>query len=118
MAKRPHRYTRKLEFDSKTRIKIKTRDHGVCIFCEMGYTTEGATGWDLIPVDIMHFVPRSSLGLGIEQNGALGCRYHHNMLDNGNKGHRSDMLKRFENYLRSFYPGWKKEDLVYKKYDF
>ena len=110
------KYTRKLEFSPKVRKRIKERDHGACIFCEMGYTTEGATGMDLIPCDIMHFVPRSSLGLGIEQNGALGCRYHHNLLDNGNKGLRPDMLRRFESYLRRCYPDWDKSKLVYNKF--
>ena len=36
----------------------------------------------------MHIVNKSQGGLGIEQNGVLGCRYHHGLLDNGNKGLR------------------------------
>ena len=40
MAKKPHKYTRKLQFDSKTRQKIITRDKGECIFCVMGYHME------------------------------------------------------------------------------
>ena len=117
MAKKPHKYTRKLQFDLKTREKIIERDGG-CIFCMMGFPRKDATWLDLTIKDIMHFIPKSQMGLGIEQNGALGCRYHHSKLDNGNEGLRPEMLNRFEAYLRSIYPDWNKKDLVYKKYDF
>ena len=80
MAKRPHKYTRKLQFPKKTVEKICYRDHGECIFCSMGYYTECSSEMLLEIKDIMHYIPKSSMGLGIEQNGALGCRYHHGML--------------------------------------
>ncbi len=112
-----HKTTRRLEFSQKTRERIKDRDHGECIFCAMGYHMEYISG--RIPgKEIMHFVPRSQMGLGIEENGALGCLEHHELLDNGNKGLRPEMLGRFEAYLRSFYPEWDKDKLVYRKYDF
>lgn len=113
-----HRYTRKLQFPKKTRERIYQRDNGQCIFCRMGFSKEGAEWLDLEVKDIMHFVPKSSLGLGVEQNGAIGCRYHHTLLDNGNKGMREEMLQKFEEYLRSKYPDWDKDKLVYRKYDF
>lgn len=50
--------------------------------------------------DIMHYIPKSKQGLGIEQNGVLGCRYHHHLLDNGSKGLREEMLKMAKEYLR------------------
>lgn len=118
MAKKPHKYTRKLQFDTKTKKKIHTRDHGECIFCVKGYHMECTSGMLLEIKDIMHFIPRSRMGLGIEQNGAVGCRYHHNLLDNGNKGLRQEMLGMFETYLKSHYPDWDKDKLVYRKYDF
>ena len=118
MAKRPHRYTAKLQFSQEAREKIGSRDNGRCIFCSMGYPAEGATWLDLEVKDIMHFLPKSSLGLGIEQNGAVGCRFHHMMLDNGSRGARKEMLGKFEAYLRGIYPDWSREKLVYKKYDF
>ena len=111
-----HRLTRKTEFSTAERKKIMERDRGQCIFCKMGYSAAGATYLDLEAKDIMHFIPRSTSGLGMEQNGAVGCRYHHSLMDNGNKGLRPDMLMRFESYLRNIYPGWDKEDLVYDKY--
>lgn len=118
MPKRPHRYTKKLQFDTKTRQRIYIRDNGTCIFCRMGYHQDGATGLALEIKDIMHYVPKSQMGLGVEQNGAVGCRYHHTLLDNGNRGLRQEMLVRFESYLKSIYPGWDKDNLVYQKYEF
>lgn len=113
-----HKLTRKLQFDQKTRKRIYERDRGSCIFCAAGYHMECTSGMLLEIKDIMHFIPRSQMGLGIEQNGAIGCRYHHDLLDNGNKGLRQEMLGHFEEYLKSRYPGWDKEKLVYRKYDF
>ena len=117
MARKPHKYTKKLQFDAKTRKKIIARDRGECIFCAKGYHMECASG-ALPGKDIMHFIPRSQMGLGIEQNGAVGCRYHHNLLDNGNKGLRQEMLVIFEDYLKFMYPDWDRDKLVYRKYDF
>ena len=118
MAKKPHKYTRMLQFDQKTKKRIRERDEGKCIFCEMGYFNECKSDLLLFTTDIMHFIPKSQLGMGVEENGAVGCRYHHTLLDNGNKGLRSDMLQRFEQYLRGIYPEWDKTKLIYKKYDF
>ena len=57
---------------------------------------------DLIPKDIMHIVSRSHMGLGVEENGVLGCRYHHNLMDNGNKGLGKEMVSMLEEYMSSF----------------
>lgn len=108
---------RKYEFGKKTRERIVERDQGACIFCRMGYEMEGAMWADLQINGIMHFVPRAHQGKGIEQNGALGCCWHHNMLDNGNQGNRKEMLGMFESYLRSIYPDWNREALIYRKND-
>lgn len=116
--KKPHKYTKKLQFDQKTKERIYIRDNSSCIFCEMGYGTEKATWLDLEVKDVMHFIPKSSLGLGVEENGAIGCRYHHMILDNGSRGMRAEMLNRFEEYLKRQYPAWDRDKLVYRKYDF
>ena len=57
-------------------------------------------------------------GLGIEQNGAVGCRYHHHMLDNGNQGVRKEMLQMFRDYLEVFYPDFPDTDRKYDKWRF
>ena len=100
-------------FSPKVQMKIWNRDHGSCIFCEMGYKPTDEENFMVSVKDIMHYVPRSADGLGIEENGAVGCRYHHHMLDNGNKGDREEMLGLMADYLRGIYPEW---DSVNKKY--
>ena len=71
----------------------------------------------MMPTDIMHIVPKSQGGLGIEQNGVLGCRYHHTLMDNGNEDLRGVMFEYIEKYMQNLYPGWNKENLVYHKYE-
>ena len=107
----------KAEFSAKTRKIIEARDNG-CIFCQMRYRMEKALWLDLNTFSIMHFIPRSSGGLGIEENAAVGCQYHHDMLDNGKDGHREEMLELFEEYLSSMYGGWDKSKLKYDKWAF
>lgn len=103
------------EFNKKARDEIIIRDRGECIFCKIGYMDEGLTPFEKQINGIMHYIPRSQGGLGIPENGALGCNYHHNMLDNGNKGNRQEMLNILKNYLTSIYPDWNEEKLIYKK---
>jgi predicted restriction endonuclease len=64
----------------------------------------------------MHYIPRSHNGLGIAENGVLGCRYHHEMMDNGNTGRREEMLEIMRGYLKSKYQNWDSEKLVYSKW--
>lgn len=112
-----HRATRKLEFSQKTREAIRNRDGG-CFFCQLGYHMEAASPFEYSIPQIMHIVPRSALGMGVKENGVLGCQYHHNLMDNGNKGLRSEMIGMLEDYMRSLYPGWSRADVIYRKYDF
>lgn len=65
--------------------------------------------------EIMHFIPRSQGGLGIKENLAVGCKYHHNMLDNG-KDTRGEMMELFERVLQKHYRDWNKKELVYSKW--
>lgn len=53
---------------------------------------------------------------GIARNGALGCRDHHNMLDNGNKGRYAEMHAMFREYLSNHYVDWNEKELVYSKW--
>ena len=110
-----HTQTRRCEFDKRTRLKIIERDRG-CIFCRANYHMEDTDSFGRECFEIMHYVARSHGGLGIEQNGALGCKSHHAMLDNGNKGRREEMLAIFREHLKRFYKSWNEEDLVYSKW--
>jgi hypothetical protein len=111
-------YTKLLQFSKEVTQEIIERDK-TCIFCQMGYRMEAfnPNKLDCIVHDIMHFIPRSKLGLGIPQNGAFACRYHHHMCDNGKGGHRKGMLNILEKYLKNIYPDWDKRKLVYRKYE-
>ncbi len=106
--------TKAREFSAKARKEIKARD-GDCIFCKMGYHMAPEAGY---LNSIMHYIPRSKNGLGVPQNGAVGCQYHHTMLDNGNQGRREEMLEIFREYLKEQYPDWDEKKLVYTKWSF
>ncbi|MBR5377174.1 MAG: hypothetical protein IK139_07830 [Lachnospiraceae bacterium] len=108
--------TKKLQFSQKEREKIYNRDNHLCIFCRIGYHMESTTKMGYQLDGIMHYIPRSQGGLGIEQNGALGCHYHHQLMDNGNKGLRKEMREFMAGYLEGMYPGWNEKELVYNKW--
>ena len=112
------KYTRKLQFNKKTKELIYKRENGQCFFCKQGYFLKNKDPLQYQIKDIMHYIPKSSSGLGVEENGVLGCRYHHSLLDNGNKGLRKEMLGKMKVYLKSIYPDWNEEKLVYQKYSF
>ena len=103
------------EFSPKVREVIKRRDGG-CIFCRMNYQMDSINWFDSQIMSIMHYIPRSKGGLGIEQNGALWCQYHHTMLDNGYQGRRAEMLEMFKGYLQNHYDNWNEEELYYRKW--
>lgn len=113
------KYTKLLQFDKATRERIFERDNYSCLFCKIGYQLKGQNLSELEfnIFDVMHFIPKSSLGLGIEENGVCGCRWHHHLLDNGNKGLRHEMLLIMEEYLKQCYPEWNKEKLTYRKWN-
>lgn len=96
------------EFSIKERTKIYERDDYSCIFCNMGiYPQEDHR------LEVAHYTPRSQGGLGIRQNGALACKWHHHMLDNGEL---AELLKeKMKEYLMEHYPGWDEDQLQYKK---
>lgn len=103
------------EFSRAAREQIMTRDRG-CIFCQMHYKMDKATWLSQQILSIMHYIPRSQGGLGIPENGAVGCQYHHHMLDNGNTGSRAEMLVMFRNYLQIHYVDWNEDKLIYRKW--
>lgn len=106
------------EFSPSARKEIINRDHGECIFCKLKYEMEGADWLAKEVKSIMHYIPRSQGGLGIPENGAVGCQWHHNMMDNGNKGKRAEMLSIFRECLKMHYPGWDEKELIYDKWGF
>lgn len=110
-------YTKLLQVSKDTYHELLLRDEQ-CLFCKIGYHMHPKypNTMDCIILDAMHYIPKSKMGLGILENLVLGCRYHHHLLDNGGKGYRDEMLKLTEKHLKSLYPNWKREELVYRKW--
>ena len=106
--------TKSLQFSKATKQQIFERDEQ-CIFCKQGFHRHSTDPFAYLIPDIMHIINKSQGGLGIIENGALGCRYHHSLLDNGAKGLREEMFEIIEDYMRGLYPGWNRENLVFKK---
>ena len=106
------------DFTPAVKKRIFERDRQQCLFCKLGYHMECKSEMLLGIQDTMHFVNKSQGGLGIEENGVTGCRYHHGLLDNGHLGLRDEMLEIMEEHLKSHYRDWDKSKLVYSKWDF
>ena len=104
--------SRACDFSAKERTLIKDRDYR-CIFCRKGYRMGGANDFNTSIMEIMHYIPRSQGGLGIARNGALGCKYHHMMMDESE--HRAEMRGIMKTYLKGMYQDWNEEDLFYHK---
>lgn len=116
MKARSSRAAKAHEFGKKAREEIWKRDGGQCIFCRRSYYEEESTWYGRQMLTVMHYVPRSRGGLGIPENGAIGCVFHHDMLDNGYKGRREEMLRIFRDYLEHKYQGWNENRLIYDKW--
>ena len=116
MKARSSRAAKAREFSKTAREEIFLRDKGQCIFCTKLYKMDERDWIQREIIQVMHYVPRSKNGLGIPQNGALGCMYHHNMMDNGHQGNRQEMLGIFRDYLKSKYKVWNEEMLTYSKW--
>lgn len=110
--------TRKLQFTEDEKRKIYIRQYGQCLFCEMKYHMNAVSSYEYDLLDFMHYINRSQGGLGIAENGVLGCRYHHSLLDNGNKGLREEMLQIMKDHLKAHYPEWSEKNITHNKWRF
>ena len=107
--------TKATAISDKTKHEVIERDE-ICIFCKIGYHMPKENYYELFIKDPMHYIPKSLGGLGILQNLALGCRYHHQMVEHANINHREEMQGIFKEYLKELYPNWNEKDLYYKKW--
>lgn len=106
-----NKMTKACDFPDAVRKRIVERDGG-CIFCKMGYDIRKECGYGQ---QIMHYIPRSHGGKGVEKNGAVGCLYHHGNLDNSPK--RAEMKALFAKYMRLQYDDWNEDELIYSKWE-
>lgn len=99
--------TKATSISPKVRQEVEARDsiNGVprCIFCGNPDCRGEA-----------HFIRRSQGGLGIPQNLVTACRTCHAMFDEGKE--KDTYRKIARDYLKSKYPDWNEEDLVYNKW--
>lgn len=93
--------TKALEIPLKVKEKVLERD-GCCVYC-------GRQGQPNA-----HYIARSQGGLGIEENILTLCFDCHRKYDQSTE--RQKMRAYFAEYLKSKYPDWNEEKLVYKKY--
>lgn len=99
-----HRRTKATDIPHSVKMIVSERDNGCCIFC-------GSQG-----LPEAHVVSRAHGGLGIETNIVTVCRTCHHMMDNSPL--RKEYISIAEMYLRSKYPGWKRETQIYNKWGF
>ena len=90
----------------KVRQRVWERDQMACIYSHRRVPVECANS---------HFIKRSQLGLGIEQNIVTACPECHYKYDFG--VNCKEMINYTQNYLSSFYGVLKRENLTYHKYN-
>lgn len=62
---------------------------------------------------VAHYIARSHGGLGLEENILTLCSECHRAYDQSTK--RKEMREFFRNYLKSRYPEWDEEKLIYRR---
>ena len=103
--KKKHKTTIATSIDKKIKLIVWERDKHRCIFCDK------PVEWNLAN---SHFIKRSHLGLGIEENIFTACPTCHHEFDDTPK--RECMLPIARKYLKSKYPYWNEDMLIYKKW--
>ena len=94
------------DIPKKVKMKVWERDYGRCIFCQKPVPWNYANS---------HFIKRSQLGLGIEQNIMTNCDRCHSLFEESI--FREKMKAFAKDYLMSKYVDWNEDMLTYKKYN-
>ena len=102
--------TRARDFDRKVKMAIAERDSidgwPCCVFC-------GAAAPEMLAWSNAHYIARSQLGRGIEQNGLTLCPICHRNYDQTTS--RMKMREYFREYLKERYEDWSEDTLIYRK---
>lgn len=98
------------DISQKVKEKVWERDNGRCVVCGNSYNV----------MPNAHFISRANGGLGIEENIVTLCTNFttnqcHYKYDNGTREVREQIGGIIENYLKSKYPNWDKEKLIYRR---
>lgn len=99
--------TKATSIPPKVRKAVEERDSAdgvpVCIFCGSPNARGEA-----------HVISRAQGGLGIERNTVCVCRHCHSLMDNST--YRDVYVGKAKEYLKTIYPDWNEEELVYNKW--
>ena len=102
--------TKARDFDRKTKMDISERDSvdgwPCCVYC-------GAAAPEPLAWSNAHFIARSQGGLGVAENGLTLCPECHRRYDQTID--RKQMREFFRVYLKSHYPYWDEDELIYGK---
>ena len=99
-----HKSTKATEIPMKVKKVVWERDGHACIYCGKYVDVYYANS---------HYIKRSKLGLGIEQNVVTACPTCHYKYDF--KDFDGEMKNYTREYLSKLYDGWNEDDLVYRK---
>lgn len=109
-----HRETKSTSIPPSVKRAVSMRDNGKCVLCG---------SYDGQPV--AHVIRRSQGGRGIEENIVTLCPACHRAYDEGTdlerfgKGTtRESLYCWLVAYLKGFYPGWSRADMIYRKGDY
>ena len=99
-----HKSTKATEIPRKVKKVVGERDEHACIYCGKYVDVYYANS---------HYIKRSHLGKGIEQNVVTACPTCHDKYDF--KDFDGKMKNYTREYLSRLYDGWNEDDLVYRK---
>jgi len=97
-----HRQTKECDISPKVKEIVWERDNHCCIICGNPYAMPNS-----------HYIRRSKLGKGIEENVVTMCAECHHQMDNGEM--QEVYRQATKEYLMEHYTDWNEEDLIYKK---
>lgn len=101
---------RALRIDTVTYNKVAERDKG-CILCKLlkEHSKVKIAKEKGLPIlyQCHHFIPRSKLGMGIEENLVILCHYHH--------AEESKYRNEIKSYLKGKYENWNEKQLIFRK---
>lgn len=99
-----HKSTKATLIPLSVKYKVWDRDSHCCIICGSPNAAPNA-----------HYIRRSQMGKGIEENIVTLCPQCHNDFDNGSK--RKEYGQIIKDYLDMYYPGFPDEKRRYHKYE-
>lgn len=98
-----HKSTKATGITPKIRKKVWERDNHKCVICDCYVVEKFANS---------HFIKRSQLGLGIEENILTMCERCHTLFDLEDK----EVKRKAKLYIQQLYPNFSDEDRRYSKY--